>query len=154
MANKVTSEDIMRINEIYYKTHTYAETGRQTGFSAGTVKKYVVPGWKPVAAENVKRFSLSELPELFICANDFVAMDVLASLKTMNIECPRDIKLIGFDDSMESKIITPALSTCHIHSQVMGYSAANLIISRIQQPELNYRIVYTETDLIYRESSN
>lgn len=98
--------------------------------------------------------NLSELPELFICANDFVAMDVLASLKTMNIECPRDIKLIGFDDSMESKIITPALSTCHIHSQVMGYSAANLIISRIEQPELNYRIVYTETDLIYRESSN
>lgn len=64
MANKVTSEDIMRINEIYYKTHTYAETARQTGFSAGTVKKYVVHGWKPVVAENVKRFSLSELPEL------------------------------------------------------------------------------------------
>lgn len=64
MASKVTSEDIQRINEIYYKTHTYAETARQTGFSASTVKKYVIQNWKPVAAENIKCFSLSELPEL------------------------------------------------------------------------------------------
>lgn len=97
--------------------------------------------------------NLPELPELFICANDFVAMDVLASFDELNISCPGDVKLIGFDDSMESKLITPRLSTCHIHSQVMGYSAANLIISRIKQPDLNNRIVYTETDLIYRESS-
>ena len=63
MANKVTNEDILRINEIYYKTKVYAETARQTGFSAGTVKKYVIPGWKPVVAENIKRFDINSLPE-------------------------------------------------------------------------------------------
>ena len=62
-------------------------------------------------------------------------------------------KLFGFDDSPESKIMTPSLSTSHIHSQIIGYSAANLIMSRIEQPDLNYRITYTETDLIYREST-
>lgn len=96
---------------------------------------------------------LDELPELFICANDFVAMDALKAFDELGISCPKDIKLIGFDDSSESKIITPTLSTCHIHSQIMGYSAAKLIISRIKQPDLNYRLVYTETDLIYRKSS-
>ena len=63
MANKVTQEDILRINEIYYKVHTYAETARQTGFSAGTVKKYVIPGWRPVNIEEVKKFDLNVIPD-------------------------------------------------------------------------------------------
>lgn len=96
---------------------------------------------------------LDEMPQLFICANDFVAIDVLYGLKKLGIDCPKDIKLFGFDDSPESKIMTPSLSTSHIHSQVIGYSAANLIITRIEQPDLNYRTVYTETDLIYRDST-
>lgn len=60
---KVTNEDILRINEIYYKTHTYAETARQTGFAASTVKKYVIPGWKPITEEQIRKFELSFLPE-------------------------------------------------------------------------------------------
>ena len=41
MANRVSSEDILCMNEIYYKTHVFAEVARQTGFSASTVRKYV-----------------------------------------------------------------------------------------------------------------
>lgn len=63
MANKVTNEDILRINELYYKHKTYAEVARQTGFSAGTVKKYVIPGWQPVVTENIKRFDITQLPD-------------------------------------------------------------------------------------------
>ena len=63
MANKVTNEDILRINEIYYKTKVYAETARQTGFSAGTVKKYVILGWQPVVTENIQKFDLAQLPD-------------------------------------------------------------------------------------------
>ena len=97
---------------------------------------------------------LEDMPELFICANDFVAIDVLYGFRKLGLDCPKDVKLFGFDDSPESKIMTPSLSTSHIHSQIIGYSAANLIISRIQQPGMNYRITYTETDLIYRDSTN
>ena len=63
MASKVTNEDILRINELYYKYKTYAEVARQTGFSAGTVKKYVKPGWQPVVVENIKKFDLANLPK-------------------------------------------------------------------------------------------
>ena len=63
MANKVTSDDILRINEIYYKTKVYAETARQTGFSTSTVKKYVIKDWKPVVTENVIKFELKQIPE-------------------------------------------------------------------------------------------
>lgn len=69
MASKVINEDILRINELYYKHKTYAEVARQTGFSAGTVKKYVIPNWRPVATENVVKFDMADLPD-FIAATE------------------------------------------------------------------------------------
>ncbi len=96
---------------------------------------------------------MKKLPELFICANDFIAVDILTILREQGIYCPEDILVSGFDDSPISKIMTPPLTTCHIHSQIMGASAANLAISRIRQPHLHYRTMHTETDLIYREST-
>lgn len=63
MANKVTNEDILHINELYYKHKTYAEVARQTGFAASTVKKYVIPGWQPVAPEAIIHFDLAQLPD-------------------------------------------------------------------------------------------
>ena len=62
MASKVTNEDILRINELYYKHKTYAEVARQTGFAASTVKKYVDKNWEPVKTENIIRFDLVNLP--------------------------------------------------------------------------------------------
>lgn len=96
---------------------------------------------------------LKTLPDVFICANDFVAMDVLMVCRNLGISVPKDVYLCGFDDSPESKVITPSLTTIHIHSQIMGFSAAHLLISRIRQPSLNFRTIHTETSLIYREST-
>lgn len=96
---------------------------------------------------------LSPLPEVFVCANDFVALDVMQVLKKLGYTVPEDVYLCGFDDSPESKIVTPALTTIHIHSQIMGFAAVNLLMSRINEPSLNYRTLYTETSLIYREST-
>ena len=63
---RVTSEDILRMNEIYYKTHVFAEVARQTGFSASTVRKYVDTKWKPVESENITRFDMAQLPDFDI----------------------------------------------------------------------------------------
>lgn len=60
---RVTSEDILRMNEIYYKTHVFAEVARQTGFSASTVRKYVDVNWKPIENENIIKFNMNDLPE-------------------------------------------------------------------------------------------
>ena len=97
--------------------------------------------------------NMKELPQVFICANDFVALDAIKALKRLGYSVPKDVYLCGLDDSPESKIITPSLTTIHIHSQIMGYYAVHLLISRIKEPDLNYRTMHVETDLIYREST-
>ena len=110
-----------------------------------------MPSYQHYLQESLER--IKELPDVFICANDFVAIDVLQVMRRMNISVPGDVCLCGFDDSPESRIITPPLTTIHIHSQIMGFSAVHLLLSRIREPFLNYRTIYTETSLIFREST-
>ncbi len=61
--------------------------------------------------------------------------------------------LCGFDDSPESRKMFPTLTTVHIHTQIIAFSATQLLISRIEEPSLDFRRVYTATDLVIREST-
>lgn len=97
--------------------------------------------------------SLKELPEVFVCANDFVATDLLQALAAVGKRVPEDVLVCGFDDSAESRLSKPPLTTVHIHTQIIAFTAVHLLISRIQEPSLDYRTVHTQTDLIYREST-
>ena len=64
MATKVTQEDKIRMNELYLKYKTYAEVARQTGFSASTVKKYIIsdfilPQFFPKIKGKIKRIAFN-----------------------------------------------------------------------------------------------
>ena len=91
MASKVTNDDILKMNEIYYKVHTYAETARQTGFSASTVKKYIIKGWEPIAVENVPKFDLSTVPEPDKAAEQFKGIENYGDLCTYSEEEEKEI---------------------------------------------------------------
>ena len=101
--------------------------------------------------ETIRRFKT--MPDAFVCANDFVAMDLVKALNELGYSVPDDIWVCGFDDSQEASYFAPHLTSIHIHGQIMGYTAANLLMTRIEEPSLNYRTVYTETSLILREST-
>lgn len=87
---RVTSEDILRMNEIYYKSRVFAEVARQTGFSASTVRKYVDTKWKPVELENITRFDMTQLPEfnasLFKDTQNFGDLCVLTEREQQEIK--------------------------------------------------------------------
>ena len=101
--------------------------------------------------ENISE--LKELPDVFICANDFVACDLIRGLFSIDKFVPQDVRVLGFDNSPESRISRPSLSTIHIHTQVMAFTALQLLITRMREPSLDYRFVHTETELICREST-
>lgn len=104
--------------------------------------------------ELLRRFGeLEDFPEIYICANDFVAWDALLGMASHGKRVPEDVLICGFDDSAESRFSKPALTTVHIHTQIIAFSAAQLLISRINEPSLDFRTIHTETELIYREST-
>ena len=65
MAKRVTNEDIIIINSLYYKYKNMAEVARQTGWSAGTVSKYVDKNYAPPAPTEIVRVDMSVIPEIF-----------------------------------------------------------------------------------------
>lgn len=98
--------------------------------------------------------SLKELPDLFFCANDFLAMSTIKALRLLGKSVPTDIRVCGFDDAPEASLIEPGLTTIKIHSSSMGYTAAELLLARISNPVMPYKKTYIETDIMYRESTS
>ena len=96
---------------------------------------------------------MPSLPDVFICANDFNAIDLITALRGLGIRIPEDVMILGFDDSPESHILTPALSTVHIHSQAMGLLAAKLLLSRMKEPDMYSITIHAETTLVLRAST-
>lgn len=54
----VTDNDKIQFNELYLQCGTYAEVARRTGFSASTVKRYIIPNYVSInaVAENIIPF--------------------------------------------------------------------------------------------------
>jgi len=82
-----------------------------------------------------------------------VAFDAHRALRKMDYDVPRDIMLAGFDDSSASRNWIPQLTTIHIHTQSMAYQAMELLATRMREPSLAYRLVYCQTELINRQST-
>ncbi len=97
--------------------------------------------------------SLKEMPEVFFCANDFLATCTIKALRLLGRSVPGDVLVCGFDNAPEATIIEPNLTTVRIHSSSMGYTAAELLLSRIANPNMPYKKTYIETDVIFREST-
>ncbi|WP_018751990.1 substrate-binding domain-containing protein [Paenibacillus sanguinis] len=96
---------------------------------------------------------LSQLPEAFVCANDYLAVQLITTLKKMNIEIPGNVMVCGFDNAPEASIIDPPLTTVHIPCTEIGLLAAQKLLARIQNPKLPYEISYIRTQIIFREST-
>ena len=96
---------------------------------------------------------LEELPDVFICANDFIAWDLIRALFAIGKSVPEDVRVLGFDDAPESRISLPPMSTVHIHTQIMAFTAMHLLVSRMKESSLDIRIVHTDAELVYREST-
>ena len=109
---------------------------------------YDQPDW---LAEQIKK--LPSLPDAFFCANDYLAICTIKALRLINYKIPEDIKIAGFDNSKESEIIEPALTSVSLYGHRMGMIATDILFNRIQYPDLPYTITYVQTDIVYRAST-
>lgn len=100
-----------------------------------------------------KLTAMPELPDGFACANDYLAIHLMAALKKMGLSIPGDVMVTGFDGSLEASVVSPLLSTARIPSKEIGRMAASLLTERIQSPGNPFRRVYVETVPEFGEST-
>jgi LacI family transcriptional regulator len=84
------------------------------------------------------------------CVNDLVALGALKSLSRRRIPVPGRLSIVGFDDSIFSSMLSPALTTVRQQPYAMGRSAARLVIDEIEGNAPAPKVFHPE--LVVRES--
>ncbi|HIR50947.1 MAG TPA: LacI family DNA-binding transcriptional regulator [Candidatus Avoscillospira avicola] len=93
------------------------------------------------------------LPDAFLCANDFLALHLMTTLKRNGISIPGDVMVAGFDGTPQSAIVEPSLTTAQIPSAEIGRLAAETLLNRIENPERPFQRTYVHTTPQFRSST-
>ncbi len=89
--------------------------------------------------------------DTIILPSDVHAVAYMQEIHRLNRRIPEDIQLIGYDDILMSKYVSPALSTIHQPAYEMGHEAAQLIYKlannqSIDQKQIKLKVSYVERD--------
>ena len=111
-----------------------ARLRRENIFIADFSDRLAVP---EICAELLRH---EDRPDGMICASDELAIALLAELKRHGVSVPGDISVIGWNNTENSTLTTPPLSTVDIPLMELGRRSADLLLRMIHgetaQPEL------------------
>lgn len=93
-----------------------------------------------------------ETPTAVICGTDQIAFGVMAEAGTRGLRVPKDLSIIGFNDSDFSPFLKPPLTTTRVHSSEIGLAAAENLVARMSGNPFP-RLTEIEADLVVRESA-
>jgi LacI family transcriptional regulator len=101
-----------------------------------------------------KLLELSPRPTAVFAANDMMAMGALMAIREAGLEIPRDVALMGFDDTPTTRLVTPPLTTVTQFQERLGRRAAGMLFERLDgtAPE-HGRYEEMPYELIVRESA-
>jgi LacI family transcriptional regulator len=67
------------------------------------------------------------LPECYFCTNDVITYGCIKALREFNLEIPRDVSIVGFDNLPMSSAMTPPLTTIDVSKKRIGYLAISVL---------------------------
>lgn len=98
--------------------------------------------------------SLPEPPTAVFAANDILAVYALLYAIDSGLSVPDDVAIVGFDDIPEATIVRPSLTTVHKDIDLLGATAVQMLIERMNSEELlPSRQKTLDCEIIYRESA-
>lgn len=93
------------------------------------------------------------LPHGFMIGSDSMAVGVLRALQQHHINVPKRVSIISFNDVAIAKYTSPALTTVHVHTELMGERAIEMLLDRVKDPKKVPELTIIGTELMERESS-
>ena len=94
--------------------------------------------WRTADGVNVGRMWLREkhpLPDAFVCANDEMAIGLMATLQEGGVRIPGQVLICGFDNLTSAELSSPRLSTVHADNTRLDYYAAEVLMQMIRGEE-------------------
>ncbi|HZY61368.1 MAG TPA: LacI family DNA-binding transcriptional regulator [Edaphobacter sp.] len=108
----------------------YEETLRNTRLPR--MKKLVLPNEEAAEVILMKLFQSPERPDALFTTNNACTICIIKILKRLNIEVPRDVALIGFDDVDFYTLLTPPVTTIRQPASELGRISTRLLLERIK----------------------
>jgi len=94
----------------------------------------------------------STLPDALVCANDEVALSTMKALQYSGISIPDDIAIVGWDDVMTARYVSPGLTTVRQPLYELGRAAATRLHERIAGATTAPEPLILPTELVLRTS--
>jgi LacI family transcriptional regulator len=92
-------------------------------------------------------------PTAIFAFNDPLAIGAMRAARVRGIRVPKQLSIVGFDDTFEASIVTPPLTTVRQPLAEMGRMAVNLLIRQLQDQRIEALHVELATRLTIREST-
>ncbi len=86
-------------------------------------------------------------PDAIVCANDFTAARVMATLRV-----PHDMRIVGIDDVKYASLLPVPLTTQHQNCADIGAMAMATMLQRLDKPDLPTRDILLQTHTVVRKS--
>ena len=94
----------------------------------------------------------SNRPNAIIGVSDVFAVSALRAARRFNMQVPQDLCVFGFDNIDISSLVTPSISSINQPAFQLGYTAASMLIERINDPDTLPLPVQLDAEMILRES--
>ncbi|GGH80097.1 DNA-binding LacI/PurR family transcriptional regulator [Pullulanibacillus pueri] len=92
-------------------------------------------------------------PTALLVIDDLSALSVLSVLKERNIKVPEEVSIVSFNNTIISKITSPALTSVDTQIFQLGFESARCLIEEINEPSQIKKSVIIPTIFVEREST-
>lgn len=114
----------------------------------------VVPYERGAARNGTERLlSLKDPPTAIFSTNGVIHLEVLSAIRSRELQVPKDVSVIGFDDADWTELIDSPLTVVAQPLNELGATAANLLLNRLSVPSAwKPTVTLLEPKLIVRKS--
>ena len=92
-------------------------------------------------------------PDAFYCVSDVYGAAAIKAIQNCNLQVPKDIAVIGFDNIDLSKLVVPSLTTISQPKRQIGHQSCELLLDLIENPSSPTQHILLNTELIVRDST-
>lgn len=93
------------------------------------------------------------VPECYVCTNDVITYGCIKALREFDIQIPKDLSIVGFDNLPMSATMDPPLTTIDVSKRKIGNLAITLLAaqirSQVKEPAVK---ILVGADLVVRNS--
>ncbi len=110
-----------------------------------------------ISAKSVAALLLDENPSIdgFFATSDLIAIGIIDEIQARKKNVPKDIKVVGFDNTIFSTLYNPAITTVELNTYELGCKSMEFILSRIEKIDTSIKTDHVlPYQLIIKDSSS